>query len=49
MPNLGGDLSVEYSYNDRGLLSEITNEAGNTKAFTYDGLGRLEAAKNDAG
>ena len=45
----GGDLSVEYSYNDRGLLSEITNEAGNTKAFTYDGLGRLEAAKNDAG
>ena len=49
LPDVGGGLAVRYRYNDRGLLSEITNEAGNTKAFTYDGLGRLEAAKNDAG
>ena len=42
-------LTVEYDYNDRGLLRRITNEAGGTKSFTYDGLERLETVKNDAG
>lgn len=41
-------LSVGYAYNSRGLLSQITDEAGNTRSFKYDASGRLEEVQNDS-
>lgn len=42
-------LSVEFGYNDRGLISEIVDENGNEQTFEYDGLQRLIRTRNADG
>ena len=45
----GEQLTVDYTYNDRGRLTQITDENGAVRQFAYDGLGRLSDVLNDAG
>ena len=45
----GEQLTVDYTYNNQGRLTQITDENGAVRQFVYDGLGRLSDVLNDAG